>query len=64
MLPGSLGITRLRGQWLSLGVNGLSEPVQAIAMYHPSFLLRSPERKREAWADLLSIKSRLEVPVQ
>ena len=64
MLPGSLGITRLRGQWLSLGVNGLSEPVQAIAMYHPSFLLRSPERKREAWADLLSIKSRLEVPIQ
>ena len=60
MLPGSLGITRLRGQWLALEVNGLAEPVQAIAMYHPSFLLRSPERKREAWGDLLSIKSRLE----
>jgi DNA polymerase len=60
MLPGSPGITRLRGQWLSLEVNGLPEPVQAIAMYHPSFLLRSPERKREAWGDLLSIKSRLE----
>ena len=64
MLPGSLGITRLRGQWLALEVSGVPEPVQAIAMYHPSFLLRSPERKREAWADLLSIKSRLEVPVQ
>ena len=64
MLPGSLGITRLRGQWLALQVNGLAEPVQAIAMYHPSFLLRSPERKREAWADLLSIKSRLEDPAQ
>ena len=64
MLPGSLGITRLRGQWFALDVNGVPEPVQAIAMYHPSFLLRSPERKREAWADLLSIKSRLEVPAQ
>ena len=62
MLPGSPGITRLRGQWLTLEVNGLPEPVQAIAMYHPSFLLRSPERKREAWADLLSIKTRLEEP--
>ena len=62
MLPGSLGITRLRGQWLALQVNGMPEPVQAIAMYHPSFLLRSPERKREAWVDLLSIKSRLEEP--
>lgn len=59
MLPGSLGITRLRGQWLALDVNGVPEPVQAIAMYHPSFLLRSPERKREAWADLLSIKTKL-----
>jgi DNA polymerase len=59
LLPGSAGITRLRGQWLALDVNGLAEPVQAIAMYHPSFLLRSPERKREAWADLLSIKFRL-----
>ncbi|HEV2673812.1 MAG TPA: uracil-DNA glycosylase [Aliidongia sp.] len=64
MLPGSPGITRLRGQWLALDVNGLAQPVQAIAMYHPSFLLRSPERKREAWADLLSIKSRLKEPVQ
>ena len=59
MLPGSPGITRLRGQWLQLEVNGLPGPVQAIAMYHPSFLLRSPERKREAWADLLSIKTKL-----
>ena len=64
MLPGSLGITRLRGQWLQLQVNGLAEPVQAIAMYHPSFLLRSPERKREAWADLLSIKIRIEEPLK
>jgi DNA polymerase len=62
MLPGSLGITRLRGQWLALDVNGVPEPVQAIAMYHPSFLLRSPERKREAWADLLSIKIKLKEP--
>jgi DNA polymerase len=62
MLPGSPGITRLRGQWLTIEVNGLAQPVQAIAMYHPSFLLRSPERKREAWVDLLSIKSRLKEP--
>jgi DNA polymerase len=58
LLPGSEGITRLRGRWLRLNVNGLSEPVEAMAMYHPSFLLRSPERKREAWLDLLSIKSK------
>jgi DNA polymerase len=59
LLPGSAGITRIRGQWVKLDVNGLSRPVQAMPMYHPSFLLRSPERKRESWIDLLSIKSKL-----
>jgi uracil-DNA glycosylase len=59
LLPGSAGITRIRGQWVKLDVNGLPRPVQAIPMYHPSFLLRSPERKRESWIDLLSIKSKL-----
>jgi uracil-DNA glycosylase family 4 len=59
LLPGSAGITRIRGQWVKLDVNGLPHPVQAIPMYHPSFLLRSPERKRESWIDLLSIKSKL-----
>jgi uracil-DNA glycosylase family 4 len=59
LIPGNGGITRSRGQWVALEVNGLPRPVQAISMYHPSFLLRSPERKRESWIDLLSIKSRL-----
>jgi DNA polymerase len=29
-------------------------------MFHPSFLLRAPERKREAWRDLLALKTRLD----
>jgi DNA polymerase len=29
-------------------------------MFHPAFLLRSPERKREAWRDLLALKARLD----
>jgi uracil-DNA glycosylase family 4 len=60
MLPGSPGITRLRGRWMPFSCPGLTDPIQMIAMYHPSFLLRSPERKREAWVDLLSVKSKLE----
>jgi DNA polymerase len=28
-------------------------------MFHPAYLLRSPEFKREAWADLLSLKAHL-----
>jgi uracil-DNA glycosylase family 4 len=53
------GITRLRGRWFDLAVPGLARPVPTIATYHPSYLLRSPERKREAWRDLLAVQARL-----
>jgi len=36
-------------------------PVPTLPMFHPAFLLRSPERKREAWRDLLALKARLDV---
>ena len=53
------GITRLRGRWFDLAIAGLEYPVKTIATYHPSYLLRSPERKREAWRDLLTIQEKL-----
>jgi uracil-DNA glycosylase family 4 len=53
------GITRLRGRWFDLRVPGLEVPLPALATYHPSFLLRAPARKAEAWADLLALKARL-----
>jgi uracil-DNA glycosylase family 4 len=55
----SEGITRLRGRWFDLAIPGLAQPVATIATYHPSFLLRSPERKREAWRDLLSVQEKV-----
>lgn len=50
---GKRGITRLRGQWQEV----LDRP--ALPMFHPAYLLRNPSAKREAWADLLSLKARL-----
>ena len=50
---GKRGITRLRGQWDS----ALGLPV--LPMLHPAYLLRNPLAKREAWADLLSLKEKL-----
>jgi uracil-DNA glycosylase len=52
-LLGRSGITKLRGQW----VEALGIP--ALPMVHPAYLLRQPAAKREAWADLLALKSRL-----
>jgi uracil-DNA glycosylase len=53
------GITRLRGRWFDLEVEGLDRKVASLATYHPSFLLRAPPRKGEAWRDLLALQSRL-----
>lgn len=47
------GITRRRGQW----AEALGRPV--LPMFHPSALLRRPEWKREAWADLLTLQAKL-----
>jgi uracil-DNA glycosylase len=60
LLPQGQGITRLRGRWFDLAIPGLAEPVQTLPMFHPSFLLRTPERKRDAWRDLLALRARLD----
>jgi uracil-DNA glycosylase len=60
LLPVTDGITRLRGRWFDLAVPGLDRPVPSLPMFHPAFLLRTPERKREAWRDLLALKARLD----
>ncbi len=53
-LLGKRGITRLRGNWTeALGRS-------ALPMFHPAYLLRNPAAKREAWADLLALRARLE----
>ena len=60
LLPPGPGITRLRGRWFDLAVPGLDQPLPTLPMFHPSFLLRAPERKREAWRDLLALRARLD----
>lgn len=53
-LLGRKGITRLRGQWAQVGAR------PALPMFHPAYLLRNPHGKREAWADLLTLRARLQ----
>ncbi len=51
---GKRGITRLRGHW----DQAMDLPV--LPMFHPAYLLRQPQMKQQAWADLLDLKARLE----
>ncbi|MGE5345268.1 MAG: uracil-DNA glycosylase [Acidithiobacillales bacterium] len=50
------GIMRLRGKW------GDYRGIPVMPTFHPSFLLRQPEKKREAWEDLLRVLKRLGLP--
>ncbi len=51
---GQRGILRLRGTWTT----AFGKPT--LPMTHPAYLLRTPAAKREAWADLLEVKARLD----
>ena len=50
------GITRLRGKEITYESDGLKQPIQAMAIYHPAYLLRSPSRKQDTWYDMLRIR--------
>jgi DNA polymerase len=49
------GVMRLRGKRLTAAVPGLTQPLHAMVMLHPAYLLRRPQDKRLAWADLLTL---------
>lgn len=53
------GITRLRGKWAEHKSDGLENPIPTLPIFHPAYLLRSPQEKRLAWADLLKLQGRL-----
>jgi DNA polymerase len=46
-------ISALRGRFYEL------EGIKVIPTYHPAYLLRNPERKREVWQDMKMISERL-----
>lgn len=57
LLRTELPISRLRGKWARY------EGIALLPTFHPAYLLRSPEKKREAWADLQEVMRALGQPV-
>lgn len=66
LLRSTAGITRLRGRLTGyLRGQGQSEAPDAIPclpFFHPAFLLRTPASKRQAWADLLLLRQKVNEP--
>jgi DNA polymerase len=54
------GILSLHGRWLDWTSKDNSLTIPALPTLHPAFLLRQPAAKKKAWADLLTLKSRLD----
>ncbi|MBO6949666.1 MAG: uracil-DNA glycosylase [Rhodospirillales bacterium] len=59
MLGQTQGISRLRGKWFEFQTTRLSHPIDATALFHPAYLLRTPIKKRDAWADMRMIAKKL-----
>ncbi|MCH7832304.1 MAG: uracil-DNA glycosylase [Proteobacteria bacterium] len=62
LLAETTSVGRLRGKWFSYSTPGLARPIDATALYHPAYLLRSPGQKRVTWMDWLGIKRKLQAP--
>lgn len=53
LLHKPVAITRFRGTWCKY------EGIDLMPTYHPAYLLRSPNKKRDAWADLQAVMAKL-----
>jgi len=53
MLQSGAPISRLRGEFHDI------DGIRVIATFHPAYLLRSPEKKREVWEDMKQIRAEL-----
>lgn len=57
MLTGSdAGIRKLRGKVQSLQLQGVPVEAKLLPMLHPSYLVRTPAAKKDAWNDLLALQ--------
>ena len=49
----TLGITKIRGQWMSY------EGIDLMPTFHPAYLLRNPDAKKDVWTDMKAVLARL-----
>ena len=56
LLKKDQSISRLRGKLYEYSNAYIESPVKTAIIYHPSYLLRQPLHKKQAWQDLLMIK--------
>jgi uracil-DNA glycosylase len=58
------GILKTRGQWFTWKAADSEQAIPTLPTLHPSFLLRQPGAKKQAWSDFLTLAARLENDTQ
>ena len=59
VLSTPLSISKLRGRWHTYKSLYFDEYIQCIVTYHPAFLLRSPNYKKQSWEDLQMLQQKI-----
>ena len=59
ILSTQLSIGKLRGKWHEYKLINMDNPINVLVSYHPAFLLRSPNYKKEAWEDLQMLEKKI-----
>ena len=59
ILSTPLSLNKLRGRWHEYKSINMNTSINVMVSYHPAFLLRSPNYKKEAWSDLQMLEKRL-----
>tara|TARA_B100002052_G_scaffold133673_1_gene122827 strand:- start:1258 stop:1965 length:708 start_codon:yes stop_codon:yes gene_type:complete len=59
ILSTPLSLGKLRGKWYQYKTLNLESPIDVLVSYHPAFLLRSPNYKKEAWSDLQMLQKKI-----
>lgn len=52
-------VSSLRGKFYPYSNIYLEKPIKAMVTFHPSYLLRQPSQKKQAWQDALFLKSNI-----
>ncbi len=59
ILSTPLSLQKLRGKWHEYKTINMNVVIKVLVSYHPAFLLRSPNHKKEAWNDLQVLQKKL-----
>ncbi len=49
-------VSKIRGQLMDFSASFLPKKIKTFAIFHPSYLLRQPSKKRIAWVDMLTLE--------